>query len=306
MTRRAVIDIGTNSVKVLVADVTGRHIEPVWEIGEQTRLGRGFYETKTLQPEAIRLTAETVGRFAQRAKDLGAQSIRAVATSAARDARNAEDLCSAVKAASELSIDIISGDLEAELSFAGLQSRDSITTSVLALDVGGGSTEFMIGGPEGLAFRHSTPLGSVRLLERFKPDASPTSHDLAQTRQWLLDHLRSEELRLVAEHLAALQPTMVIGVGGTTSLLALIHHRHSTYDTDLIETTVFARAELSALVEKLWLTPLAIRQTLPGLPPERADVILFGAAIYEAVLMAYDLPHLGISTRGLRYGALVR
>ena len=245
--RRAAIDIGTNSVKILVADVTGSQIEPVFEIGEQTRLGRGFYQTHTLQPAAIQLTAETVARFAQQAKELGAVSVRALATSAARDAHNSGDLRQAIREAAGLEIEIISGLAEAEMSFAGLCSRNTIQGTVLALDVGGGSTEFMLGSAAGLAFRQSAPLGSVRLLEKLTPSPAPSAEDLAHVRQWLRDHLHSGENRVVLEEVRRASPGLALGVGGTTALLALIHHRHSEFDTGLIESTTFTPESLAAL-----------------------------------------------------------
>ena len=303
--RRSSIDIGTNSVKVLVADVHGTQIDPVWEFGEQTRLGRGFYETHRLQPGAIKLTAETVARFVKEAQGLGATSVRALATSAARDAVNADDLRQAVRDLAGIEIEIISGTAEAELSFAGLRSRNTITGPVLALDVGGGSTEFMLGGPDGLAFRQSIALGSVRLHEKFQPPSTPSRDDLATVRRWIGDQLQTAAHDTLAEKIRNQNPTLAIGVGGTTAILALISHRHADFDTGLIESTVFTRETLTELVEMLWSMPLAARQELPGLPPNRADVILFGSAIYEAVLAAFQIPTLGISMRGLRYGALV-
>src|SRR5690349_9578739 len=111
--RRAVIDVGTNSVKLLVADVTGRHVEPVLEDGRQTRLGKGFYESHRLQPIAIAQTALAVSEFAKAATRLGAVTVRVIATSAARDAENADDLAATVTKACGLMLEVISGEQEA-------------------------------------------------------------------------------------------------------------------------------------------------------------------------------------------------
>src|SRR5947207_12833432 len=118
--RRAVIDVGTNSIKLLVADVTDHNVSPVLEKSKQTRLGKGFYETHRLQPEAIGKTADAVGKFARMASEQQASSIRVVATSAARDALNAKELISAINQASGLKVDIISGEQEADLVFQGV------------------------------------------------------------------------------------------------------------------------------------------------------------------------------------------
>jgi exopolyphosphatase/guanosine-5'-triphosphate,3'-diphosphate pyrophosphatase len=293
-------------VKVLVADVLSSTVDPVWENGRQTRLGRGFYATKSLQPEAIQATAETVAEYAGKAKRLGAISIRVIATSAVRDAVNAHQLIDLIQEIAGLKTEVISGDREAALSFAGLNTRSPPPVgSLLVLDVGGGSTECMVGDARGLDFCRSFPLGSVRLLEQLHPPANPSTGDLAAARDWLQTFLSTHVIPVVGPRLADLKPAEVVGVGGTTAILALIHHEQAVYDRELIERTVFTRGELVNLVDLLWALPLSKRQELPGLPPERADVIPMGAAIYESILNAFDLGTLSASTRGLRYGAMI-
>src|SRR5580765_3776931 len=162
--RRAVIDVGTNSVKLLVADVTGRNVEPLLEDGRQTRLGKGFYETHRLQAVAIAQTALAVGEFCKAAEKLGAVNIRVIATSAARDAENPGELIAAVQKACGLRLEVISGEQEAEWAFRGAMSNPKLSRApLLLLDVGGGSTEFILGQGDEISFRHSYPLGAVRL-----------------------------------------------------------------------------------------------------------------------------------------------
>src|ERR1039457_1026175 len=144
--RLAVIDVGTNSIKLLVADVAGRDVQPVHEESRQTRLGKGFYETRRLQMEPIAYSANAVADFAQTARQHGARSIRVIATSAARDAVNPDDLISAIEAASGLKVEIISGGQEAGLAFQGATTDPELAkTPLLLLDVGGGSTQFILG-----------------------------------------------------------------------------------------------------------------------------------------------------------------
>ena len=173
--RRAVIDVGTNSIKLLVADVSGRDVRPVHEESCQTRLGRGFYETRRLQPDAIAHTAQAVWEFASIAREKNAAAIRVIATSAARDAMNSCDLTSAIQRASDLKVEIISGEQEAEWVFQGVTTDAELAkTPLLLLDVGGGSTEFILGRGEHKHFAHSFPLGTVRLLEKFPHSDPPT------------------------------------------------------------------------------------------------------------------------------------
>src|SRR5208282_2057287 len=144
--RRAVIDVGTNSIKLLVADVRGRDVQPVHEDSRQTRLGKGFYESNRLQPEAIACTAEAVWEFAGIARERNSSSIRVIATSAVRDAVNPADLTSAIERASGLKTEIISGAREAEWVFQGVATDATLAKQpLLLLDVGGGSTVFILG-----------------------------------------------------------------------------------------------------------------------------------------------------------------
>lgn len=306
--RRAVIDVGTNSVKILVGDVSPDGIvTPVLETSEQTRLGRGFYETHRLQPGPIAATAAAVSRFVGLARDYGTNAVRVIATSAARDAENRGDLLSALESAAGVRVEVISGDTEAEWAFAGVGSAPGLNRSrMLVLDVGGGSTEFILGSQGRPEFRQSFQLGSVRLFEQLQPGDAPSPADLARARSELAEFLRREVAPTLEPALANGPPERVFGVGGSTSILALIKAGVAAFDRDLVEGTRFPQPELSALVERLWSLPLAKRRQLPGLPPERADVILTGAAIYEAVLLVFGFPELSASTRGLRFAALAQ
>src|SRR5438067_2450389 len=136
--RRAVIDVGTNSVKLLVAEVSGRRVEPLIERSEQSRLGRGFYQNRRLQPAAIRDTALAVAGFAAEAAESGAVATRVIATSAARDAVNQQELIAAIQTASGLPVEIISGEQEADWAFRGVIS-DTVFAGhpLLIVDVGG-------------------------------------------------------------------------------------------------------------------------------------------------------------------------
>src|ERR1051326_8436814 len=144
--RRAVIDVGTNSVKLLVAEVSGQRVQPLLEKSEQTRLGRGFYETHFLQPAAIAQAAKAVAAFAALALQWESAAIRLIATSAARDAKNQDELVAALTHAAGVKVEVISGEEEAELVFRGVNTDPKLDGQrLLILDVGGGSTEFIAG-----------------------------------------------------------------------------------------------------------------------------------------------------------------
>jgi exopolyphosphatase/guanosine-5'-triphosphate,3'-diphosphate pyrophosphatase len=305
--RRAVIDVGTNSIKLLVADVRGRDVQPVHEESKQTRLGKGFYESNRLQPEAIARTAEAVWEFAEIARDKNAASVRVIATSAARDAVNSADLTISIERASGLKTEIISGAREAGWVFQGVTTDAELAnTPLLLLDVGGGSTEFILGRSVKKSFAHSFPLGTVRLMEKFPHSDPPTRGEFTRCRDWLKNFLQTEvrpQLEPALKNEAG--EIQLVGTGGTTSILARIEKKLDRHDRERIEATQFSLEQIKAHRKKLWSLPLAERKEISGLPKLRADVILTGVIIYEAVMEEFGFKQLRVSTRGLRFAAVM-
>lgn len=309
--RRAVIDVGTNSIKLLVADVAGRDVQPVHEESRQTRLGKGFYETRRLQMEPIAYSANAVADFARTARKHGARSIRVIATSAARDAVNPDDLISAIETASGLKVEIISGRQEAGLAFQGVTTdRELANAPLLLLDVGGGSTQFILGQGERTHFAHSFPLGAVRLLEKFPHSDPPTRSEFIACRDWLKNFLQSEvrpklEPALRRETDSQSAGIQLVGTGGTSSILARIEAKLDRYDRERMETTRLSLEQVKAHRKRLWSLPLTERKEITGLPKLRADVILPGVMIYEVVMEEFGFKLLRVSTRGLRFAAVM-
>lgn len=305
--RRAVIDVGTNSVKLLVADVSGRDVRPVHEESRQTRLGQGFYETHQLQPESIARTAEAVWEFGEIAREKNAGSIRVIATSAARDAVNPRDLTLAIERASGLKTEIISGAREADWAFQGVAADVELAQlPLLLLDVGGGSTEFILGQGIKKHFAHSFPLGTVRLMEKFPHGDPPKQSEFNACGDWVRNFLYYEvrpqlEPALKAEG----REIRLVGTGGTTSILARIDKKLDRFDREKIDSTVLTFEQVVAHRKVLWQLPLADRKEITGLPKTRADVILTGVLIYEAVMEEFGFERLSVSTRGLRFAAVM-
>jgi exopolyphosphatase / guanosine-5'-triphosphate,3'-diphosphate pyrophosphatase len=311
--RRAVIDVGTNSIKLLVADVSGREVRPVHEESRQTRLGKGFYATRQLQPEAVAHTAAVVWEFAEIAREKNADSLRVIATSAARDAVNPGHLTTAIQRASDLKVEIISGEQEAEMVFQGVNTDAELAKQpMLLLDVGGGSTEFIVGRGRHQHFAQSFPLGTVRLLEAFPHSDPPTRDEFVACRDWIKNFLRSEvrpqlepALRRETRRESETGGIQLVGTGGTTSILARMEKKLDRFDRERIESTILSRERVTAHRKHLWNLPLAGRKEIPGLPKLRADVILTGVVIYEVVMEEFEFKQLRVSTRGLRFAAVM-
>ncbi len=307
MIRRAVIDVGTNSIKLLVADVNGREVWPVHEESRQTRLGQGFYETRCLQPESIARTAEAVWEFDQIARERNAVSVRVVATSAARDAVNPRDLTFSIERACGLKTEIISGVREADWVFQGVNTDPELAQQpLLLLDVGGGSTEIVLGQGSHKLFAHSFPLGTVRLLEKFPHGDPPTRREFTACQRWVKQFLQHEVRPLIepAWRRQAGDLTLV-GTGGTTSILARMEKKLDRFDREKIDRAVLSFARVQARRKRVWGLTLAERKQIPGLPKLRADIIISGALIFEAIMAEFGFQQLRVSTRGLRFAAVM-
>lgn len=303
--RRAVIDVGTNSVKLLVADV-GSTIRPVLKLSRQTRLGEGAFRAKRLQPEAIERTVAAVADLSAQATRLRAEEIRVLATCATREGMNSNDLVEAIQQAVGLKVEVITGDQEADYVFRGVTSDpDFVEGPVLIVDVGGGSTEWVVGESGVTRLRLSTPIGTARLLELQPPSDPPTSMDLAECRRLVRALLRSEvrpRLQPVLDEFAG-RGLRLICVGGALKALARL-----TAGQTRAEPNVPGRLELAQIqvqVERLWTLSAQERRGLAGVKPEKADVILAGSVIYESVLAEFGFTELFVTQRGLRHGALL-
>jgi exopolyphosphatase/guanosine-5'-triphosphate,3'-diphosphate pyrophosphatase len=206
-----------------------------------------------------------------------------------------------------LKTEIISGAREAEWVFQGVTTDPELARHpLLLLDVGGGSTEFIVGGGGKKHFGHSFPLGTVRLMEQFPHSDPPARSEFNACRDWLKNLLHAEIRSQLAPALKNESGEIwLVGTGGTTSILARIEHKLDRYDREKIERTTLDFDRMVAHRKKLWRLPLAERKEIPGLPKLRADVILTGVLIYETVMAEFGFKQLRVSTRGLRFAAVM-
>jgi exopolyphosphatase/guanosine-5'-triphosphate,3'-diphosphate pyrophosphatase len=271
-------------------------------------LGKGFYETQILQPDVMADTASVVAQFAGIARVRNSASLRVIATSAARDAQNQVEFLEAIKRASGLEVEIISGQQEADLVYQGVRSDPKLAgRRLMILDVGGGSSEFMIGQGELPEFSRSFALGSVRLLEMMRPSDPPASVELERCRAYLrkffAEHLREPLTAALAD---GRDRTTLVGTGGSATILARMEYALDKYSRHEIEGARIPLGSIHGWMKKLWSMPLAERRKITGLPKKRADVILMGMAIFETVLEEFGFAELRASTRGLRFAAVMQ
>ncbi|MFA5192439.1 MAG: Ppx/GppA phosphatase family protein [Verrucomicrobiia bacterium] len=297
--RLAAIDIGTNTIKLLVAATKDGALAALHEDSQTTRLGENVSATKRLAPEAIERTAAGIAAFAARAREMGAVKILAVSTSGAREADNTGQFLARVREAAGLEVEIISGEREAELIFAGVSTDASIRGQrLLVMDVGGGSGELIIGQNGKAEDRVCLPVGAVRLTERFVR-GDPISNDE-------LESLRAHARECLQPALARfpLDGRIMIGTGGTVTTAAAIDQSLARFSIEKINRYSLTRQRLAGMLDRLRRLPLAERRNVPGLPPKRADIIVAGLAVYVVAMEMAGIERLTVSTRGLRFGLL--
>ena len=302
--RRGVIDIGTNSVKLLIADLRGAIIEPLLETSRQTRLGFGLHANGKLRAEPIEATIAAVNELLTLAKRNDCSDTRIIATSAVRDSINSAELLESLGQA----VDVLSGDDEARLVFDGVMSCPRFAKLLaLVIDTGGGSTEFIVGDADGMRFHTSIPLGSVRLMDRHAISDPPAICEMETVRKSINEALSETSLPGLLGQLnepSQAQQFTMVGSGGMAGILAKMELVDDDYDRERMEAVELPLDRVTAWRERLWGLPLAKRREITGLPAKRADVALFGSLIYEQVMRQLGLVALRVSTRGIRFGIL--
>jgi exopolyphosphatase/guanosine-5'-triphosphate,3'-diphosphate pyrophosphatase len=295
MTRVAAVDIGTNSTRLLVADVDGQgadaRLDPVQREMRITRLGQGVDADRTLRSDAIERTVGVLREYGEIIERLGAERVRATATSASRDARNRDEFFDpATDALHGTRHELLSGDDEAALSFLGATAGLDAPAPFLVIDVGGGSTEFVLGTekPEGLI---SVDVGCVRLTEQYLHGDPPAPEELSNAVSAVRDHLSDVEREIPGVSSAA----TVVGLAGTVTTLAAIELGLATYDPKLTHHFRLTRAAAEDVFRTLATEPIAQRRHNPGLDPGRVDVIVGGAIIVVAILRHFEFPEMLVS-----------
>lgn len=283
--RYGAVDIGTNSCRLLIAEKDGSHkLRYLARELETTRIGEGINLSPLLQEAAIERTLDCLSRFIQKMRTYGVSEYRAIATSAVREAKNGPDLVRRALVQSGMVIDIVSGEEEAHLSYEGVRSRLTLEEPPLVVDLGGGSTEFICPDQDTLL---SIPVGAVRAAEA-EMSASQIS-ELMKRSGVLSVSPRSRPL---------------VMVGGTASSLVAIKKGLAEYDPELIHGEILSRGEIGDLYNLLERMPLALRRRLPGLQPERADIINMGALIILIISEILDKNEIIVSESDLLEGII--
>lgn len=282
--RKAIIDIGTNSTRLLIAEYVNRAWEKIATQLEFTRIGENIGAEQIIKPAALKRTAECVRDYVIIAQNANCDHIIVTATSAVRDAKNREEVCAEIKNLSGIEVRVLTGEEEAYLSYKGAVGNSEESTKTAVLDIGGGSTELVC--PDGDALQtRSVAVGAVRLKER--PELREK-----------LDEILSN---LLPENSAELK---IVAVGGTATTLAMLDLGLEEYDSEKVCGYPLSRARVDQWLEKMQMMSVAEIRALKGMPAKRADVIVHGVSILSRMLHLLDVEVVWAEDHDLMYALL--
>jgi len=304
----AVIDIGTNSTRLLIADVDHSRgsVSELLRRSRVTRLGEGLEATGLLSDAAVGRVLETLREYRRAMDDYDVRSNLAVLTSAVRDAANGEQFAARVRSEFELDAHVLAGEQEAQLTFLGAMSDRANgaagqTAEAVVIDIGGGSTEFIVGSGRTASYHVSLPLGVVRMSERHIHSDPPARAEL--------DALASDAREVLAERLSPEAKTGVgrgIAVAGTATSAASIDQELDPYDPERVHGYELSLATVDALLARLAAMTESERRAVAGLNPDRAPTILAGMVLLGESLRAFGLDRVAVSEHDILHGGALR
>jgi exopolyphosphatase / guanosine-5'-triphosphate,3'-diphosphate pyrophosphatase len=296
--RVAVIDVGTNSARLLVADVAGGKVSPVERRSRVTRLGRGVDLSGQLSAGAIEDTCEAVGEYVAAYEGLAAEAVDAIATSAVRDASNGGAFVAELRERFALSARVLDGEEEARLTYLGATSEKAPAKPTLVVDIGGGSTELVVGTGSEISFHTSLQAGVVRHSERHIASDPPTAVEL--------EALAGDVRGLIEAAVGhGVEAGAGIAVAGTPTSLAAIEMELEPYDPERVHGHVLSLPSIQRMLSRLASAPLARRVEIPGLHPDRAPTVVAGVVILVETMRAFGLERIEVSEHDILYGAAI-
>jgi exopolyphosphatase / guanosine-5'-triphosphate,3'-diphosphate pyrophosphatase len=294
--RVAVIDVGSNSTRLLIADVDDA-VSVLERQSRVTRLGRGVDLSGQLSDEAIEAACAAIADYVAICGDMGAEKVAAIATSAVRDASNGSAFVAELRERFDLAPRVLGGEEEARLTYRGATFERPLSTPTLVIDIGGGSTELVVGTGDDVAFHASLQAGVVRHTERHIVVDPPTAAEL----EALAGDVRTLIEAAVSDDAEA-RATAGIAVAGTPTSLAAVELGLEPYDPARVHGHVLSLETIQRLLSRFASAPLSERAAIPGLHPDRAPTIIAGCVILIEAMRAFDLERIQVSEHDILYG----
>jgi exopolyphosphatase / guanosine-5'-triphosphate,3'-diphosphate pyrophosphatase len=298
--RVAVIDVGSNSTRLLVADVADGEVAKVDRQSQVTRLGRGVDLSGQLSDEAVEATCDAIAGYAAACERLGVERTATIATSAVRDASNGDAFIAELRERFALAARVLDGGEEARLTYLGATHEQPPREPTLVVDIGGGSTELIVGSGDRIDFAQSLQVGVVRHTERHISGDPPAAVEL--------EALAADVRGSIETVVGADKPRAAAGiaVAGTPTSLAAIELELEPYDPERVHRHVLSLDSIQRLLSLLASTPLPERIEIPGLHADRAPTIIAGVVILVETMRAFDLPRIRVSEHDILYGTAIQ
>jgi exopolyphosphatase / guanosine-5'-triphosphate,3'-diphosphate pyrophosphatase len=296
--RVAVVDIGTNSTRLLISDVEGTGVTEIERRTTVTNMGRGVDHTGMICSDAVDDVCTVIADYKSRYEEMGAERVMAIATSAVRDAVNGEAFIAELRERFDLDARLLTGEEEANLTYLGATAHRPANGSTLVFDIGGGSTELIVGRGNRVGFHTSLQAGTIRQSERHLTSDPPDPHEL--------EDLASDVRNLIAGAIVAephTEASHAIAVAGTPTSLAAIDQSLEPYDPGRVHGYRLGMPRIQRMLSRLSSLPLAERLRVPGLHPGRAPTIVAGTVILVQVMRAFNIKEIEVSELDILHGS---
>lgn len=284
------IDIGTNSMRLLIGEYKNGKIENRKKFVNTTRIGQGVDKEGYISKEAINRNIDALKEFAKLCSDEKCEYVYGMGTSALRDSKNGDEFVQLAKRETGISIDIISGEEESNLGFKGVLEGLEGNNDILVIDIGGGSTEFIIGDREGIKFAKSENVGALRMTEKFLKIA-PIDDLEFNDMYMFIEH----EIDKTLEYIKEKGIKNLVGIGGTITSLSAMNQELAIYSMEKIHSSKICKKEIEKILQNLKKMTLSDKKTLKGLQPKRADIITAGVAILNIIMEKLELDEIIVS-----------
>lgn len=284
------IDIGTNSMRLLIAEYKEGKIVNRKKYVNTTRIGQGVDSNSYITDEAIERNINALVKFSKICREENCKEIYCMGTSALRDSKNKELFIKLAKDKADINVDIISGEKESNLGFMGVLKGVENPEDILVIDIGGGSTEFIIGNKNGIRFAKSENVGALRMTEKFLKQDPINENEFKNMSDFIY-----EEIKDTLKYIEKDGVQKIVGIGGTITSLSAINQEMESYSMDKIHNSKITLSEIELILQNLKKMTLNDKKTLKGLQPKRADIITAGVEILYTIMKNIEIDEIIVS-----------
>jgi exopolyphosphatase/guanosine-5'-triphosphate,3'-diphosphate pyrophosphatase len=284
------IDIGTNSMRLLIADYNNGKIENRKKYVNTTRIGQGVDKEGYISEEALQRNINALEEFANICKVEECQAIYCMGTSALRDSKNGNVFVNRAKQKTNINVEIISGNEESNLGFMGVLEGLDTDEQILVIDIGGGSTEFIVGDIEGIKFAKSENVGALRMTEKFLAKDPIDTNEFSNMSKFIYS-----EIKDTIDYIKSKQIKKVVGIGGTITSLSAMNQELEVYSMEKIHNSEVSIKNIKDILQNLKQMTLNDKKTLKGLQPKRADIITAGVEILNIIMENLEIEKIIVS-----------